>query len=97
LFGPTNPDIFGHPVNRNIRCAFCGPRYNTGEFDCQKRACLSRLAPEIVVEAVDSVLGTSTGAGVPKPAIPRFAMAGAADRQSPSSAGALTSDGGAAR
>jgi ADP-heptose:LPS heptosyltransferase len=59
VFGPTHPAIFGHPVNRNIRCAPCDPCFNPDEAGCREPVCLTQLPPQTIVAAVLSILATS--------------------------------------
>jgi ADP-heptose:LPS heptosyltransferase len=59
VFGPTHPAIFGHPVNRNIRCAPCDPCFDPDEVGCREPVCLTQLPPQTIVAAVLSILATS--------------------------------------
>jgi len=69
IFGPSNPAVFGHAGNRNIRCAPCEPCYDPAERACGEPACLTQLPPQLIIEAVSSELARSRPARVFGPTI----------------------------
>lgn len=66
VFGPTNPSVWGHPVNRNIRCAPCEPCQNPDEENCTEPLCLTQLPHQLIVEAVLSELAGSGSTRIPR-------------------------------
>jgi ADP-heptose:LPS heptosyltransferase len=51
VFGPSNPAVFGHPGNRNVRRAPCEPCYNPFEAGCTEPVCLNQLPPQTIIDA----------------------------------------------
>jgi ADP-heptose:LPS heptosyltransferase len=57
LFGPSNPETFGHPTNLNLRPSTCPPCADTSRrAACKKSVCMEEISPERVVDAVNTVL-----------------------------------------
>jgi ADP-heptose:LPS heptosyltransferase len=52
LFGPSEPAVFGHAANRNLRSEACPPCADTWrQLECRQAVCLEALAPERVAAA----------------------------------------------
>jgi ADP-heptose:LPS heptosyltransferase len=56
VFGPSSPEVYGHPVNRNIRLSACPPCYDPETVGCQRPECLAGIPPAAVTDAVLAVL-----------------------------------------
>ncbi len=57
LFGPTNPDVWGHPGSRQIRstlCPVCADTPRLGE--CGDRVCMRKIPPATVIQEALNIL-----------------------------------------
>lgn len=64
LFGPTNPEVWGHPTSQCLRKSRCPVCANTPRLrECGRRRCMEEIPPELVVERVRRVLAGQGRAG----------------------------------
>jgi len=57
LFGPSNPLVFGHRSNINIRTDICPPCADTRRRrECQRSICLEGISPESIVKNISALL-----------------------------------------
>jgi ADP-heptose:LPS heptosyltransferase len=56
LYGPSSPEVYGHPVNRNIRFGTCPPCYSPDEAGCVRSTCLEQIPYTMITNAVLSSL-----------------------------------------
>jgi ADP-heptose:LPS heptosyltransferase len=53
LFGPSNPQAFGHKSNINIRTSQCPACANTSRIkECKTSTCLEDITPSLIVEKI---------------------------------------------
>jgi ADP-heptose:LPS heptosyltransferase len=64
VFGPTNPAVWGHPGNIDLRDESCPVCADTPLLDtCPERRCLDAVEPKTVVDAVRRTLAEPATAG----------------------------------
>lgn len=57
LFGPTNPLVFGHQQNTNIRTSDCPPCANTQRRkECRESKCLESIPPALIAESIKTLI-----------------------------------------
>lgn len=56
LFGPTNPLIYGHNSNVNVRVSSCPPCYFSAQtILCQKNICMQEIDPELILNIIKNI------------------------------------------
>jgi len=62
IFGPSNPDTFGHPPNRNLRSDKCPPCADTfRKAACKQSLCMEDVSPELIAASAISMISANDG------------------------------------